>query len=120
MIACHDLRAAESPELRPSHDEVLLPVCLEHVGDGQVVLARELQVLLEVTSWIHHEADALHSQQIGVVRDARRLDRPEEPELASPAKCSCLSAHQVSGGQGGECDALQARSSPLGRRSVHG
>ena len=74
------LRTALARELGRAHHEILLAMGLDRVLDGQLVLARQRQVLVDITARIDHRGLALVADQVRDVGDAGGLNAFEVHE----------------------------------------
>ena len=75
-----DLGAGDASELGRAEDEVLLAVCLDDVLDGQLVLAGDAQVLVNVATRVDDGCLPFVANHVGRVGDAGSLDALEEHE----------------------------------------
>ena len=91
VAAAHDLRAGQSGEVARAEFVILLPVGLEHVGDGEIVLPRETQVFVDVPPRVDDHGEAFAAaDHVRVLPESRGFQTLEEhylsPRTRAPRK----------------------------------
>lgn len=88
-VAAADNLGARRLHKRPRAKlEILLPMRLQHVGDGEVVFPRQAEILLNIPTRVDHDGESFAApQDVGVVSEAWCLHPFEEH--VRPPKMGC-------------------------------